>query len=196
MAAERQEQLRLFKQEDWAQNSCNRKRFSTGRDNDNRRGKLPRIIPCVGQPDNSGHWMGTCVKTVLMHGDSFPDFKAENLRHWKYQVKLNEYLYACLAEEAALDAGVDLLYYSFPLEITENSGDAYWRIKVASRNETFDIGAKQIIDCSGSAAAASLAGFERMKESETQPGTLIFGISNYDFEALDKESLKKNTARP
>lgn len=26
------------------------------------RGKLPRIIPCVGQPDNSGHWMGTCVK--------------------------------------------------------------------------------------------------------------------------------------
>ena len=152
---------------------------------------FPGLFHAWGNQIIAGIGWELVSKTVLMHGDSFPDFKAENLRHWKYQVKLNEYLYACLAEEAALDAGVDLLYYSFPLEITENSGDAYWRIKVASRKETFDIGAKQIIDCSGSAAAASLAGFERMKESETQPGTLIFGISNYDFEALDKESLKK-----
>lgn len=152
---------------------------------------FPGLFHAWGKQIIAGIGWELVSKTVIMHGDSFPDFKAENLRHWKYQVKLNEYLYACLAEEAALEAGVNLLYYSFPLEIGQSPENSCWRIKVASRNETFDVAAKQIIDCSGSAAAAFLAGFERIKEAETQPGTLIFGISNYDFDSLDKVSLKR-----
>ena len=153
---------------------------------------FPGLFYAWGKQIISGIGWELVCKTVETHGDSFPDFTAKNLPHWKYQVKLNEYLYACLAEEAALEAGVNLCYYCFPMEISrESAGGANWRISVAARDEVFGVRAKQIIDCTGNASAVHLAGFKRIREDEIQPGTLIFGISNYSLEAVDKAALKK-----
>ena len=153
---------------------------------------FPGLFYAWGKQIISGIGWELVCKTVETHGDSFPDFTAKNLPHWKYQVKLNEYLYACLAEEAALEAGVNLCYYCFPMEISrESAGGANWMISVAARDEVFGVRAKQIIDCTGNASAVHLAGFKRIREDEIQPGTLIFGISNYSLEAVDKAALKK-----
>ncbi len=60
-------------------------------------------------------WELVC-KTIAENGDSLPEFKPRK-RHWYNQVKLNEYLYACLAEEEFVKAGGQILYYSYPKSI-------------------------------------------------------------------------------
>src|SRR5690606_7118063 len=48
----------------------------------------------------------------------------------------------------------------------------------------------QLIDCTGNAYMASLAGFDVLREAETQPGTLMFAIGGYDYKSLDMNMIK------
>lgn len=63
-------------------------------------------------------WELVC-KAVKENSDSLPEFKKQD-RHWKNQVRVNDYLYVCLAEEELLKANAEILYYSYP---RKNRGD-------------------------------------------------------------------------
>ncbi|MFR6034441.1 MAG: FAD-dependent oxidoreductase [Bacilli bacterium] len=80
---------------------------------------FPGLFHAWGNQIIAGIGWELVSKTVLMHGDSFPDFKAENLRHWKYQV-FNEYLYACLLRKRLWMPGLTSLF--IPIEIFQNWG--------------------------------------------------------------------------
>ncbi len=54
---------------------------------------------------------------------------------------------------------------------------------------------KQLIDCTGNAFAASLAGYELLREKETQPGSLIFRLEGYDLESLDLNRIREQYER-
>jgi hypothetical protein len=88
-----------------------------------------------------------------------------------------------LAEEKCVEAGVDIHFYETPTEITFNKGK--WNVKTVGKGIANEIICDQIIDCSGNAAAASIAGFPLMREADTQPGSFIFRIGGYDFDSLD-----------
>lgn len=64
-------------------------------------------------------WELVC-KAVKENSDSLPEFKKQD-RHWKNQVRVNDYLYVCLAEEELLKANAEILYYSYPEKIEETS---------------------------------------------------------------------------
>jgi hypothetical protein len=49
----------------------------------------------------------------------------------------------------------------------------------------------QIIDCTGNALIASMAGFDVLQEEDTQPGSLIFRIGGYDYDSLDLDKIPK-----
>jgi hypothetical protein len=124
---------------------------------------------------------------LQLNDGSLPNFSIipnnASIRHWRHQVSVNGPLYALLAEEKCLDAGVSIRYYETPKEMIFKNGN--WMVKTSGKGIETEIVCNQVIDCTGNAFAASLAGFKVLREADTQPGSLIFRIGGYDFDSLD-----------
>ena len=126
---------------------------------------------------------------VHLNGDTLPDFTRIPKRHWQHQVRINAPLYAALAEEACLDAGVGLHYEQFPISVERREGS--WRVGIAGRGVRLDIDCGQIVDCTGGAELVGMLGLERMRGETRQPGTLMFRLTGYDTRALDGDDIQR-----
>jgi hypothetical protein len=140
---------------------------------------LPGLFHAWGRQIIAGiGWELVCA-TIKMNNDRLPDFSVPyGTEHWKHQVRLNGALYAALAEEACVNAGVQLRYYEMPLSIQPaNQG---WLVRIAGKCQQIEVRARQVLDCTGNAAVIGLMGLPRQRETATQPGTLIYRLSGYD----------------
>ena len=125
------------------------------------------------------------TRSVDLDTGVLPDFTKRPERHWMHQIRVNGPVYAAVAEEAAVEAGVDLHYYETPVSVVETTSG--WQVESVGKNIQRTIQTKQLIDCSGGAEAVAMAGFPRLREDETQPGTLIFKLGGYDVDTLDAD---------
>ena len=105
-----------------------------------------------------------------------------------HQIRINGPVYAALVEEACTQAGVKLHFYEIPARVSET--DTGWTVETTGKNMRRTIWAKQLIDCTGGANIVGQIGFPRLREQETQPGTLIFELGGYDVESLDEEVIQ------
>lgn len=133
-------------------------------------------------------WELVC-RAVELEDGVFPDFTKIPPRHSLHQVRVNGPLYAALAEEACLEAGVKLCYYELPVAV-EPAGNG-WRVDTVGKGLRRSIACRQLIDCTGGADIAGLAGCARMREAETQPGTLMFSMGGFDANKLDREEIER-----
>ncbi len=124
---------------------------------------------------------------VDLNGDKLPDFSYAPVRHWHNQIPVNGALYALLAEEKCIEAGVNIRYYETPADIKFQNSN--WTVNTIGKGINKKIICNQIIDCTGNAFASNLAGFKVLRESETQPGSLLFRLSGFDFEKLDLKKI-------
>jgi hypothetical protein len=151
---------------------------------------FPGLFHAWGRQVISGIGWDLVRRTVELDHGSLPDFsKPYGKEHWRHQVRINGPLYAVLAEEACLQAGVRLCFYEFPLQI--KPAQQGWNVEIVGKGTRRTVRCRQVIDCSGGADITAMAGFARLREKETQPGTLIFRLSGYDYEKLDKEIIEK-----
>jgi hypothetical protein len=67
------------------------------------------------------------TRAVALNSGTLPDFDKPPQRHWEHQVRVNGPLYASLAEEACLAAGVLLAYYEIPLSVAPRRPAGWWR---------------------------------------------------------------------
>ncbi len=149
----------------------------------------PGLFFAWGKQVISGVGWELIQSTVELNGDSMPNFSIPHGReHWKHQIRINPALYALLLEEKCLEAGVNLRYYETPTSMEFR--DNHWYVETMGKGMRTQIKCKQVIDASGNALAASIAGFDLFKEKVTQPGTLMFTLGGYKFEDLDLERLK------
>ena len=150
---------------------------------------FPGLFHAWGKQVIAGIGWEIVQRTVALNNDALPDFTVPTGRqHWRHQVRINGQLYAALAEEACVQAGVQLRYYESPLSVEEAAGG--WRVRLVGKGTTVDVTAKQLVDCTGSATAVGLAGFARLREETRQPGTLIYRVGGYDLSAIDPGVLK------
>lgn len=133
---------------------------------------FPGLFHAWGQQIIAGIGWELVTESVTLDGGTLPDFTQKPDRHWKHQIQVNPYLYAILAEEACLKAGVDLLYYEFPLAAVAT--DTGWSVECVGPGTRRRVVCKQLVDCTGGADVVGLLGFERQREDETQPGSLLF----------------------
>ena len=122
------------------------------------------------------------TKAVAAAGDSLPDFSKQEYNKWMEScVHVNPKVYARVAEETLRESGVTLLMNSEVTSI-ERTADG-WKID--------SITGRQIIDATGNATIAALAGAERIKSPDSlrQPGSFFFWISSkgmdFDWEAVN-----------
>lgn len=146
---------------------------------------FPGLFHAWGKQIIKGIGWELIAEAVALNSDRMPDFSSPNAQnHSREQILINPYLYSLLAEEKCIEAGVDLRYYETPRNISRKDG--YWYVDIIGKGTSYRIKAKQIVDCTGNAIAASMAGYSRIKDKESQPGSLIFELGGYDLKSLDK----------
>jgi hypothetical protein len=122
-------------------------------------------------------------KTLSETGDCLPNMTDPASPHWSKQVRINIAIFAALADQEILDAGVDILFHAMPARISLQTGR--WHVDVCTKSGLLPVTAKVLIDCSGDADAVSLAGFPVEHADPAQPGTLDLYCGGYDLAALD-----------
>jgi hypothetical protein len=150
---------------------------------------FPGLFHAWGKQVICGIGWELVADSVRLNDDKLPDFLIPFGRNGENQVLLNPYLYALLAEEKCLQAGVQLRYYETP--VAAKFKDNSWEVETIGKGTHIKIICHQLIDCTGNAALTSLAGYDVLREKETQPGTLIFKIGGYDYGSLDLKIIRE-----
>lgn len=145
---------------------------------------FPGLFHAHGRQIISGIGWDLVNECVRMDGGTMPDFtKPYGNNHPEHQILINPGLYAALAEEKCIQAGVTLRYYETPVKVTRCFGS--WRVRLYGKGSFKTIRCKEIIDATGNASVVALAGYERVKSENPQPGSLIFELGGFDIEKLD-----------
>lgn len=154
---------------------------------------FPGIFFAWGKQVISGIGWELVQEAVAMNDDPLPNVSIPHGRqHWRHQVRVNGQLYALLAEEKVLDAGVSIRYYETPVSIKPiKSG---WEVVTIGKGTETTIQTNQLIDCTGNAFATAMAGYPVLREAEIQPGTLQFVLTGYDPEKLDYKMIEARYA--
>src|SRR3546814_725288 len=92
---------------------------------------FPGIFFAWGKQVIGGIGWELVQETVDLNDDQLPNFSIPHDRqHWRHQVRVNGHLYAMLAEEKCLDAGVQSRYYEPPWSRRFQIGRASCRERV------------------------------------------------------------------
>ena len=148
----------------------------------------PALFNAWGKPVIAGIGWELVTRAVELDGGKFPDLSVPNEVHGGHAVGVNGQLYAAVAEEACLEIGVVLRYYEFPLSV--RAADDGWQVDLAGKGVRRQIHCRQLIDCTGGADIVGMIGLPRLRDAETQPGTLIFSLTGYSTGALDAKAIE------
>lgn len=135
---------------------------------------FPGLFDAWGKQIIAGIGWELVAESVLLDGGTFPDFSVVPKHHWMNQVRVNQFLYSILAEEKCEEAGVEIAYYEFPNSITKT--DIGWEVSCVGFGTQRRVLCKQIIDCTGGAEVVGMLGLPRLRDLETQPGSILFKL--------------------
>lgn len=151
---------------------------------------FPGLFHAWGRQIIGGIGWELVSETVKLGCGSLPDFSVHyGKSHPKHQIFLNKHLYALLAEEKCLKAGVTLRYYESPVAVHRDGN--CWHVEIAGKGTSIIVVCKQLVDCTGNAFVAKLAGYELLREAETQPGSLIFQLGGVGVDSIDVPHLTR-----
>ena len=135
---------------------------------------FPGLFDAWGKQVIAGIGWELVRESVALDGGTLPDFSKVPDHHWKNQVRVNQFLYAILAEEKCEAAGVRIAYYEFPQAIIQTAEG--WQIDCVGFGTQRRVLCKQIIDCTGGASVVGMLNLPRLRGDQTQPGSLLFKL--------------------
>ncbi len=142
---------------------------------------FPGLFHAWGRQIIAGIGWELVEQSVAMDGGKLPDFSRPPARHWEHQVLINQYLYAVLAEEACLQAGVTIHYHEFPLTV-EKAADG-WLLESVGPGTRRRLTSRQLVDSTGGADIVGMLNLERLRGEETQPGSMLFKFGGGGYRA-------------
>jgi len=150
---------------------------------------FPGLFHAWGRQVISGIGWELVRRAVELDSGAMPQFATAPQRHSQHQVHINGALYAALAEEACLDAGVQLQLHE--TAIAGKPTRTGWQIEALGKNVRRRVLCRQLVDCTGGADLVGTLGFPRLREEQTQPGTLMFALTGYDVSELDADAIQE-----
>jgi hypothetical protein len=145
---------------------------------------FPGLFHAWGKQVIGGIGWELVQEAVRLDDGKLPDFSVPTgKQHWRHQIRLNSFIYALLAEEKCLEAGVQIRYYESPVAAAFKQNS--WHVETTGKGTHTRIKCNQLIDCTGNGSLTSLAGFNVLRDKDIQPGTLMFKLGGYDPEMLD-----------
>jgi len=135
---------------------------------------FPGLFDAWGKQIIAGIGWDLVKQAVELDKGTLPDFSKVPRRHWQNQVQVNQFVYALLAEEACVKAGVTIAYYESPMSV-EKTADG-WTIQSVGPGTHRCVKCRQIVDCTGGASVVGMLGLTRLRDKETQPGSLLYKL--------------------
>lgn len=135
---------------------------------------FPGLFDAWGKQIITGIGWELVKQAVELDNGTLPDFSKVPRAHWQNQVQVNQFVYALLAEEACVKAGVSIAYYESPASVAKTADG--WTIQSVGPGTNRYVKCRQIVDCTGGASVVGLIGLARLREKETQPGSLLFKL--------------------
>lgn len=123
-------------------------------------------------------------RAVAEAGGTLPDFSKQEPDQWMEScVHVNPVVYARVAEETLCQAGVELFLETEVLSVEKTKKG--WRVG--------PVEGRQVVDATGSATVAALAGAERVREPDDtrQPGSFFFWIDSQGL-TFDADEVNRN----
>ncbi len=122
-------------------------------------------------------------KSKQIEGLPIPDYTkrrpAESPGYYSY---INVPIYAAVAEEEALKAGINLHYHEFISDVKAVGND--WQITSLGRGIQRITKAKEIIDCTGDSDVVRILGLSTLRNKNRQPGTYQYKIEGIEYEQI------------
>jgi hypothetical protein len=137
---------------------------------------FPGLFDAWGRQIIAGIGWELVHECVALDGGTLPDFSKVPDRHWKNQVRINQFLYALLAEEKCEQADVQIAYYEFPQGVSKTATG--WQVDCAGFGTRRRVLCKQIVDCTGGAEVVGMLNLPRLRGEETQPGSMLFKLDS------------------
>lgn len=135
---------------------------------------FPGLFDAWGKQIIAGIGWELVRECVELDGGTLPDFSITPPRHWMNQVRVNQFLYAILAEEKCEQAGVEIAFYESPQAVARTSEG--WQVDCIGFGTRRRVLCKQIIDCTGGAEVVGMLNLPRLRDEETQPGSMLFKL--------------------
>ena len=130
------------------------------------------------------------TKSKAIEGLSIPDYtRRRPVETPGYYSYINVPVYAALAEEEALKAGLILHYHEFIADV-EAQGDV-WEVTSLGRGIKRMTKTKEIIDCSGDADIVRILGLGVMQGSTRQPGAYQYKIEGIEYEQIWEKEVQQ-----
>ena len=147
----------------------------------------PGLFHAWGRQVIDGIGWSLVAKTLDEGGGRMPDFANLSLPHWAHQPDISGPLFAALCDEAVVAAGVDLRLHTMVAGMQRARGA--WRVGLCGKEGLGEIRASIVVDCTGDANVAALAGAKLRTPAVCQPATLSFRLGGYDLADLDEAAL-------
>ena len=151
---------------------------------------FPGLFHAWGRQVIAGYGWELTRRTVEESGGQMPDFSDWRQPHWLLQIPVNVALYAALADEMVSASGARTLFHVMPFAVRRETDR--WMLDVAVKEGVKSFSSDYLIDTTGDANVAALAGFALRENNQRQPATLIFKLGGYDPAQLDYETLEKD----
>lgn len=148
---------------------------------------FPGIFHAWGKQVIKGIGWELVSSAVKAAGGTLQDFTELGLRHWRYQVQVNVAVYSALADAMVTGSGAHLLLHTMPAALRKVEGG--WEMLVCCKEGLRSVQVTNLVDCSGDANLASLAGLPLRRAPSLQPGTLYMHATGYDLDKLDLKAI-------
>jgi len=151
---------------------------------------FPGLFFAWGKQIIDGPCWDAIKQTVELGGAKLPEFKFKPEKHWYEQIKINKFVFRSVLFKMCLENNIEVLTNTMVASVKEDSDGV--ALLITAKDGAYQINAKAIIDATGDANIASLAGYATVKSTSQQPATPQNHIIGYDFEKIDFEHLHRN----
>jgi 2-polyprenyl-6-methoxyphenol hydroxylase-like FAD-dependent oxidoreductase len=152
---------------------------------------FPGLFHAWGRQVIAGIGWELMEQAVRESGRTLPDFTVpfKEGEHWRHHIAFDGAVYAMLCDEAVAASGCELLLHAMPAAVARDG--ARWQVTLATKSGLQTVTATLLIDGTGDANLAALAGAQLIAPKELQPGTLTCRAAGYDPAALDMALLNR-----
>lgn len=124
-----------------------------------------------------------------IEGLPVPDYKQRRpIETPGYYSYINVPIYAAVAEQAAVDAGVELHYHEFISQVRPDGN--FWEITSMGRGIQRITRARELIDCTGDCDIVRMLDLPVIRDKERQPGAYQYKIENIEHEQIWEQEVQ------
>ena len=147
---------------------------------------FPGLFHAHGRQVIAGIGWELVTRCVAATGGALPDFLSPPAGHWEHQVRVDRAIYAALCDQIILESGAGLLLHTMVASLARHK---HWQVTLCTKTGLRTLQATVLVDCTGDANVAALAGCALRVPDVVQPATLTCRVSGYDTETLDGDAL-------